>query len=119
MQTPSPLRGYLVPLLKVFKVFRVVVLRWLILNTRSVERIPKNIKNRLGKLYFQDSDGDHSQETFLLNPMKIESATGWGGLMAPGPQKEALAFLEPFGVGSQGGILGRGKPLEDRGLRGW
>merc|ERR1712026_478708 len=46
-KTPYPLRDYLVPL---FKVFRVVVFRWLILNTRSVERIPKSIKSPLGKL---------------------------------------------------------------------
>ena len=39
-------------LLPVLKVFRVVVFRWLILNTRSVERIPKHIKNPLGKLQF-------------------------------------------------------------------
>ena len=51
-QTPYPLRDYLVPL---FKVFRVVVFRWLILNTRSVERIPKNIKNLLRKLSFLGS----------------------------------------------------------------
>ena len=27
------------------------------------------------------------------------------GLMAPGPQKEALAFLEPFGFRSRGGLI--------------
>ena len=35
-----------------FGVFRVVVFNRLILNTRSVERIPKNIKNQLRKLSF-------------------------------------------------------------------
>ena len=73
MQTLSPLRDYLVPL---FKVFRVVVFRWLILNTRSVERIPKIIKKKHKEsLDFQDVDGDHSQQTFLLNSMKNESMT--------------------------------------------
>ena len=47
-----PLRDYLVPL---FIVFRVVVFRWRILNTRCVERILKNIKNPLGKSSFLGS----------------------------------------------------------------